>query len=370
MKVLHFFKTYYPASMGGVEQVIFQLCAGMTRHQVESSVLSLSSAGKTHNPLQGHSAFTANLDFTFASTGFSTSVLGEFKALAAEADIIHYHFPWPVMDVVHFLSRLNKPTLVTYHSDIVKQRLLLKLYQPLMLKFLSSVDRIVATSPNYIDSSEVLQRFADKTSVVPLGIEPSGYRAQPADVERWRARLGSKFFLFVGALRYYKGLKYLLEAARDRSFKIVIVGSGPMQQELQAQSSALGLTSVTFLGSVSDADKNALLELSHALVFPSHMRSEAFGVSLLEGALFKKPLITCEIGTGTSYVNVANETGLVVPPADSRALGEAMEQLWADEALAARMGGKAYERFASHFTATQMVDSYNLVYQDLLLSKQ
>ncbi|UIN56496.1 MULTISPECIES: glycosyltransferase family 4 protein [Pseudomonas] len=371
MRVLHFFKTYLPDSVGGIEQVIFQLCESGAQHGIEGQVLTLSA-----NPepavvrLGQHEVHRARLDVQFASTGFSWSVFKRFRELAAEADVINYHFPWPFMDLVHFASGVNKPTVVTYHSDIIRQKHLLKLYRPLMNRFLASADRIVAASPNYLHTSDVLQQFRDKTRVIPYGLNKAGY-PQP-DVERmnrWRQQLGDKFFLFVGVMRYYKGLHILLDALKDVDYPVVIVGAGPLEQELHAQAAALGLRNIHFLGRLSDEDKVALLQLSYAIVFPSHLRSEAFGISLLEGAMYGKPMISSEIGTGTSYINIHNETGLVVPPSHPQAFREAMRTLWENPARAAEMGLKAEARYRQLFTADEMGRKWTELYQELLEEK-
>ena len=371
MRVLHFFKTYLPDSVGGIEQVIFQLCESGAQHGIEGQVLTLSA-----NPepavlqLGQHEVHRARLDIQFASTGFSWSVFKQFRELAAEADVINYHFPWPFMDLVHFASGVNKPSVVTYHSDIIRQKNLLKLYRPLMNRFLASADRIVAASPNYLHTSDMLQQFQDKTRVIPFGLNNAGY-PQP-DVERmnrWRQQLGDKFFLFVGVMRYYKGLHILLEALKDVDYPVVIVGAGPLEQELHAQAAALGLRNIHFLGRLSDEDKVALLQLSYAIVFPSHLRSEAFGISLLEGAMYGKPMISSEIGTGTSYINIHNETGLVVPPSHPQAFREAMRTLWENPTRAAEMGVKAEARYRQLFTADEMGRKWTALYQELLEEK-
>ncbi|NYH08982.1 glycosyltransferase family 4 protein [Pseudomonas moraviensis] len=371
MRVLHFFKTYLPDSVGGIEQVIFQLCESGAQHGIDGQVLTLSA-----NPepavvrLGQHEVHRAKLDIQFASTGFSWSVFKQFRELAAEADVINYHFPWPFMDLVHFASGVNKPTVVTYHSDIIRQKHLLKLYRPLMNRFLASADRIVAASPNYLHTSDVLQQFQDKTRVIPYGLNKTGY-PQP-DIERmnrWRQQLGDKFFLFVGVMRYYKGLHILLDALKDVDYPVVIVGAGPLEQELHAQAAALGLKNIHFLGRLSDEDKVALLQLSYAIVFPSHLRSEAFGISLLEGAMYGKPMISSEIGTGTSYINIHNETGLVVPPSHPQAFREAMRTLWENPARAAEMGLKAEARYRQLFTADEMGRKWTELYQELLEEK-
>jgi len=371
MRVLHFFKTYLPDSVGGIEQVIFQLCESGAQQGIEGQVLTLSADPQPAVLKLGqHEVHRAKLDIQFASTGFSYSVFKQFREMAAEADVVNYHFPWPFMDLVHFVSGMNKPCVATYHSDIIRQRHLLKLYRPLMNRFLGSVDRIVAASPNYLHTSDVLQQFPDKTRVIPYGLNKAGYPQPDSErMTRWRQRLGERFFLFVGVMRYYKGLHILLDALKDMDYPVVIVGAGPLEAELHAQAAALGLRNLHFLGRLGDEDKVALLQLSYAIVFPSHLRSEAFGISLLEGAMYGKPMISSEIGTGTSYINIHGETGLVVPPSDPLAFRAAMRQLWDSPGQAAQMGLKAEARYRQLFTADEMGRRWSELYQELLEEK-
>jgi rhamnosyl/mannosyltransferase len=239
-----------------------------------------------------------------------------------------------------------------------------------MNRFLASADRIVAASPNYLHTSDVLQQFQDKTRVIPYGLNKAGYpQADTERMNRWRQQLGDKFFLFVGVMRYYKGLHILLDALKDVDYPVVIVGAGPLELELHAQATALGLRNIHFLGRLGDEDKVALLQLSYAIVFPSHLRSEAFGISLLEGAMYGKPMISSEIGTGTSYINIHNETGLVVPPSNPQAFREAMRTLWDDPVRAAAMGVKAEARYRQLFTADEMGRKWMELYQELLEEK-
>ena len=368
MRILHFYKTYYPDTMGGVEQVINQLARASAPLGIKTDVLSLSSEDAPSTiELDGHLVHRVKRTFQVASTGFSLAAFSRFKALAKEVDIIHYHYPWPFMDLVHFSAQVNIPTVVTYHSDIIRQKNLLKLYRPLKNRFLSSVDSIVATSPNYLDSSPVLARYRDKTTVIPIGIDRATYPvALPQLLKKWRDQVGPRFFLFIGVFRYYKGLYVLLEAMKDTLYPVVIVGSGPLETELKAQAIRLGLKHIHFTGILANEDKAALLTLCYALVFPSHLRSEAFGISLLEGAMYGKPMISCEIGTGTSYINIDKVTGLVVRPGDSRAFKEAMRVLWNNPQLAEAMGIEAEKRYSTLFTSNQMALGFAELYSQLL----
>ena len=368
MRVLHFFKTYLPDSYGGIEQFIYQLARGSTVRGIDVDVLSLSAdVDRETHLFDGHTVHRARKDFEIASTGFSFGAFAKFAALARQADIVHYHYPWPFGDIVHFATAASKPTVLTYHSDIVRQRRLLRLYKPLMKHFLDSVDRIVATSQNYLETSDTLNGYLNKTQVIPIGLDRSTYPDPDAvRLATWRERIGERFFLFVGVLRYYKGLHILLDALRGTGYPLVIVGAGPIEAELRAHAAQIGLTNIYFLGALSDSDKVALLELSYAVLFPSHLRSEAFGISLLEGAMFGKPMISSEIGTGTSYINVHGETGLVVPPNDPNVLREALRTLYENPELAHEMGRRAYHRYRKYFTAGQMADRYIDLYNELL----
>ena len=278
-----------------------------------------------------------------------------------------YHFPWPFADLLHFATRCSKPSVVTYHSDIVRQRLMGAFYGPLMNRFLDSVDRIVCTSPNYFATSEVLSKFGDKVDVIPIGISSEHYSARSLVARSWvRSNFGSDYFLFVGVMRYYKGLHILLDAARNADYKIVLVGSGPTEKELKAQAEKLGIDNVVFAGQVSDEVKHELFREARGVVFPSYLRSEAFGVTLLEGAMHGKPMISTEVGSGTSHVNIHGDTGLVIPPGSHVSLRKAMDYMWANVAEARKMGANARARYEKYFTAELMGARYHQLYRNVL----
>nr|WP_312509226.1 glycosyltransferase family 4 protein [Pseudomonas luteola] len=370
IKVLHFFKTYRPQTFGGIEQVIYQLAEGGLQYGIESEVLYLSPQGAARGEKSGqHVSHRSKLDFHVASTGFSLSAFRDFAQLAKNADIVHYHFPWPFMDLAHYVSRIDKPSVVSYHSDIVKQKTLLKLYQPLMKRFLSDVDRIVASSPAYAESSPVLRHYSEKVSIIPYGLDRATYPEPTMErLAYWRSILKEPFFLFVGALRYYKGIHFLIQALQGADFNCVIAGEGFEEEALKQQAKEAGLKNVLFPGLLSEEDKAALLTLCYAFVFPSHLRSEAFGISLLEAAMYGKPMISCEISTGTSFINLDQETGLVIPPADPLALRQAMLTLLRNPDQAAMMGERAARRYESVFSSANMLESYARLYNNLLLS--
>jgi len=368
MRVLHVYRTFFPDTQGGLEEVVRQICKNTVAEGVESRVFCLSPKPiPVAITYDGIKVYRAKSHIEIASCGLSFSALPLFKELVEWADVVHYQFPWPFADVLHLLARVKKPTVLTYQSDIIRQQGVLKFYRPLKRWFLSQMDVLVATSPNYARTSTVLQRYANKVKVIPIGLDEKSYPVATKDeLEAMRQRVGEKFFLFIGVLRYYKGLHILLDAVKNTGLPVIIVGSGVEAQKLKTQAKALGLKNVQFLGRVSNREKAALITLSLAIVFPSHLRSEAFGVTLLEGAMQGKPMISCDLGTGTSFVNKDEETGFVVPPLNPEKFREAMEKILSDSKQTVVFGKAARSRYQALFTGAKMGADYVALYRKLL----
>ena len=329
MNVLHVYKRSFPDSIGGVENFIDTLCKSVSSYGVTNNVLSLTqNPSKNKILLNGYQVYQAKESINIGSTGFSFDAFFKFHKLAKQADIIHHHYPHPFGDILQIFSLIRKPYIVTYHSDIIRQKNLEFIYKPFKNYFLKNSHKIIATSPNYYATSETLKKYSDKVQILPIGISEEDYlNYDPNRVELWRKKLGSNFFLFIGANRYYKGLKIALKAIKNTKIELVLAGIMGIDKELIELAKSYSLSNVKFLGEISHEDKCALLQLCFGFVFPSNLRSEAFGISLLEAAFFGKPLISCEIGTGTSFVNKHNETGLVVIPSSPSDLKNAMLKL-------------------------------------------
>lgn len=364
MKVLHVFKTYFPDTQGGIEEVIRTL-AGDTRVQATVLSLSPSVAAVEERSVDGVRLVRLPSQLDIASTPMTLRGLGTYRRLAATHDLLHFHFPWPFGDLLHLGLSAGRPAVVTYHSDVVRQQVLNLLYRPVMDRFLATMDRIVATSPDYLRTSAVLQAHAARVATIPLGIADGA--AQPLPPGPLHPR---PYFAFVGVLRYYKGLEYLLRAAQGAPWDLVVVGKGPEQARCAALASELGLDNVTLAGFRPDAEKFALMRDALGVVLPSHLRSEAFGVTLVEAAMMGKPLVSCGIGTGTSYVNEDGVTGSVVEPADPAALRRALDRLQADAVWRTQAGLAARARYERLFTAAAMRDAYLDLYRAVLARRE
>jgi rhamnosyl/mannosyltransferase len=293
-----------------------------------------------------------------------------FSQMAGEADVINYHFPWPFADLLHLVARPKAKTVMTWHSDIVRQKWLGRLYAPLMNRMISKMDALVATSPTYASTSPVLSQpeIARRVHTIPLGIDEASLPVKADDGIFPRLDLSSDepYFLFVGATRYYKGLHFLIEAAGEIPAKIVIAGAGPELSELKQYATRFPAARIVFAGRVTDEEKVGLLRKCRAFVLPSHFRSEAYGMVLVEASIYAKPMVTCEVGSGTSYVNLDGETGFVVEPANPKALSTALNRFLDNPSAALEMGCAARRRYERLFTGRAMGDAYAKLYSGLL----
>jgi rhamnosyl/mannosyltransferase len=238
----------------------------------------------------------------------------------------------------------------------------------MLRRTLARARRIAVSSPQYIASSPWLRPHADRCAVVPLSSDLARFAApDTAAVAALRQRYGGPLLLFVGRLRYYKGLHFLLAALPllRRPARLLLVGIGPEEQRLRALVQALGLgEQVHFLGEVSDAELPAVYHAADVFVLPSHLRAEAFGIVQLEAQAAGLPVVCTELGTGTSYVTRHGITGLVVPPADPPALARALDVLLANPALARQMGTQGQARAYAEFSHERMLQRYLEVYAE------
>ena len=379
MRILHLYRTYFPDTIGGIEQSIRQIALSTQRHGVESRVFTLTRTGAGGVDIYPE-AEVVRARSRVAPGGCDIggpAAVNAFRRAAQDADVVHVHFPWPFADFLVRLLGRYKPCVMTYHSDVVGKGVAGIAYRPFAMAALRRADRVVVTSPNYRLTSPVLKAYMKRSApdlerleVIPLGICEASSRQSVAAARTLdsRARFGlaeSPFLLFLGGLRGYKGLNTLMEAVRHTAIPLVIAGDG--DRELVAPLTQLSREqrAVHWLGAVTDAEKMALLRDCAGVVLPSDKRSEAFGLILVEAAMTGRPMISCEIGTGTSWVNRDGETGIVVPPGNADALRAAMQNLLDDPALAQSLGQAARLRYERLFSGEALGVAYADLYRQL-----
>lgn len=285
-----------------------------------------------------------------------------------KADILHFHLPFPLGVLSYLLlgSRRAK-VVVTYHSDIVRQKKLMWFYKPFLHRFLKKADKILPTSPNLLESSEHLRPYRYKCTVVPSSIDLKEINSSPVEKFDLGISPNEKIVLFVGRLSYYKGLEYLIEAMQKIEAKLLIVGDGALRKKMEEKVESLSLNhKIIFLGQVSDKKLRFLYQICDVFVLPSIERSEAFGLVQLEAMAYGKPVVNTSLPTGVPYVSVDGETGITVEPRNSRALAEAINKLLNDEELRKKYGTQARRRVEEYFTVEKMNEKIFEVYKELM----
>ena len=275
-----------------------------------------------------------------------------------EPDVVHLHLPHPLGVVAWLISRDRRPLVVTYHSDIVRQRALGALYAPIGRRALGSARFIHVTSEALLRESRTLAPFRARCRPIPLGVRTSIWeRPSPTRVQQWIDELGRRFLLFVGRLVYYKGIDVLLEALRGTQLRVVIAGDGPMRAEWETLSRVLGVhDQVRFLGEVADGALPALYAAARAFVLPSQAPSEAFGLVQLEAMAAGLPLVVARASEGVVSVHEEGTTALIVDCGDVDGLRQAMLDVWEDDDLVRRLADAARRRVRAFFELDHSID--------------
>lgn len=374
--ILQVNKLYYPAS-GGIERVVQQLAEGLSG-ETDTKVLVCQEKGKTVkeyvNGVEVHRASSLGV---VSSLPVSLSFLWKFSKMSKDRDIVHIHLPFPLGDLACFLSGYRGKVVLWWHSDIVRQKKMMKLYRPLMEWLLRRADAIIVATEGHIEGSLYLKAFADKCVVIPFGVDR--YIEEKADlwIQSEKESKGKSKkeravrFLFVGRFVYYKGCRVLLKAfagavEKNPGIHLDLVGSGPMQKELEELVKEYNLQGkVEFHSNVNDEELIEYFQRCDVFVLPSIARSEAFGLVQIEAMSFGKPVINTRLASGVPYVSLDQVTGVTVEPENVQELAEAIIYMAEHPQEREQMGMRARERMKELYRIETMLENVKKLYENL-----
>jgi rhamnosyl/mannosyltransferase len=371
VRIIHVYKDYHPPVLGGVEQTIERMARWQVASGHEVTVL-VSASGSRRSRVDAIGGVRVVRVGEWGRALSSPICPGFLSALARErADLWHLHAPNPLGEASFACVRTRGALVITYHCDLTRQRALIPVYGPLLHHLFRRADALHTTSPQALERPHSLVApFRDRFHVVPLGIDAAPLLTLDRDRPGARALRechGDPFLLFVGRLRYYKGLHVLLDAMPRVPARLVIVGNGPMESELRAQARRLGLgEKVVFAGEVGDEELLDHYAGAAVGLLPSSTPTEAFGLAMVEAMAAGLPVVSTELGTGTSFVNQHGETGLIVAPNDPAALAAALSTLLGDPAERARMGAAGRARVREMFTTESMMRGMDRLYVEAM----
>lgn len=353
---------------GGVEKVMLDITTGLSQlHGIDCDMLCAASKGAYTVTLTPHARiFAVRTLAKVKATMLSPAMILRLRRIASDYDIIHIHHPDPMAALALRLSGFKGKVVLHWHSDILRQRQLLRLFRPIQSWLLRRADAIVATSQPYLENSPWLTPYRDKCHCIPIGINAMpGPKA--ADIEGLRRRFGNRRIIFsMGRLVPYKGFEHLIDATRSLpdDFVVVIGGTGPLRDALQRRISDAGLSNrVILTGYIPDADLPAFYHAAELFVLSSIERTEAFGVVQIEAMACGCPVVATEIPvSGVPWVNAHGVSGLNVAPRNPQALADAILEVSRQRN---RFSQGASSRFKSLFTLPAMIESIRNLYTHL-----
>ena len=354
LRVLHVGK-FYPPYLGGMETHLQSLCENLSRSVAVQVLVANEDRRSVTEVVQGVEVTRLGTWLNVAAAPLCPGLVGAMRR--AQADLVHLHLPNPAAVMAYLASGQRGRLVVTWHSDVIRQKLLSRAFAPILHRLLNRCDAVIATSPPYLDGSPELSAYRDRCCVIPFGIPLDEFRRRDAEAAmRIRARYGSRLIMSVGRMVYYKGFEYLIRAMQRIDGCLLLVGDGPLRLQLEAEAWRCGVRDrVVFLGKLSQAEMIDHYHAADVFALPSIARSEAFGIVQLEAMACGKPVINTQLDSGVPFVSRDRETGLTVPPADAEALAGAINLLLDDAALRAAYGKAALRRVQNEFELQVMV---------------
>ena len=302
------------------------------------------------------------------ATMLSPAMISKMRSICNKYDVVHIHHPDPMACLALYMSGYKGKVALHWHSDIIKQKKLLKLYRPLQNWLIKRADMIIGTSPVYLQSSPWLKNVQDKTVCLPIGVVPLEVDEDGAAALREKYK-GKKIIFSLGRLVPYKGYKYLIDSARylDDDYVVLIGGAGPLKASLNEQILDSGLQDkVKLLGFLSDDEVAAYFGACDLFCMSSVYATEAFGIVQIEAMSAGKPVVATKIpGSGVSWVNAHKESGINVEPGDSEALSKAFKRILESEDTYNAFSDQASQRYRKMFTKSKMIKNCIEIYKSI-----
>ncbi len=355
-KILLINKMYSP-DIGGVETVVKQY-AHFLSYENEVTVLTASKKAtlftKNEKDCDINIIRCSSLG-TFFSMPLSFVLIPYFFKIRHKFDIVHFHEPFPLGSLIGFFRKHKKNKyIVTWHSDIIKQKLLKKSVEYFQDKLLKKSDIITITSKNLLDYSSVVSKYKDKVKILPLSIN-----TENLEYTKPNFFIPDKYYLSLGRLSYYKGIKVLIEAYEQTNSTIPLLIIGRGGEEKFVREHMKSNSKIIFINEfITENEKNWLLKNAECFIFPSIYPSEAFGIIQLEAMINKTPIINTNLKTGVPWVSLNRITGLTVEPNDVKQLKKAIMEIVSDDNKLEEYSSNAEERVRKYF-------SDNIIKRDL-----
>jgi glycosyltransferase involved in cell wall biosynthesis len=359
--------------MGGLEKKLVEFLAHSDRSRFRYAVCCLKEGGyfKPEIEALGIPFYEHLLRHRFDALAFR----GLEEVLRREQSELIYTFTHPNTVLFSYLARMRglvDRVVVSYHATGGSEggRQVPQYLVPLVRRF----DALIALAEEhkrYLVAEEGLPR--EKIRVIYNGVDASRYRpALAGEREEVRAALGipqqALVIMAVASLKKLKRLDLLVKACaplirrEGSSAWLVLVGKGPERESLEALTRELGIDNRTLFLGVRD-DVESVLRAADLVVLSS--RTEAFPNVVLEAMATGLGVVTTDVGSVREMVE-PEESAIVVPPGDEKALAAAIDRLAGDPKLLIRFGARGREIVEARFRFEAMRDARERLFDELL----
>jgi len=359
---------FYPPYAGGIETHLEDLCTQLHSFADVRIIVANTDRRTVTERVAGMTVHRVGTITNLARAPISLGMVAAIRR--SPAHIVHIHWPNPAAVLAYLASGHTGRLVITYHSDIVRQKFAASLFHPILKLVMARCAAVISTSRNYLDTSPVLRQFRERCHVIPYGITAGKLAAPDHEmVESLRREHGPRIVLAVGRLVYYKGFEYLIRAMRSVNARALIVGDGPLRENLKKLAASCGVADrVVFVGEKQGKDLVSYFHAADVFTLPSIARSEAFGIVQLEAMACGKPVVNTQLDSGVPSVSLDGITGLTVPPADSESLASALNRLLDNDDLRRRYGEEGRRRVEREFTLETMMQKTSRVYRQVMES--
>ena len=348
MKILHVSK-FYPPYRGGIEDVCYNIVQALQEHTQKVFCFNDKKTDSI-SVINNVEIIRIGTCIELASQPISFSYYIKLKKVihTFNPDIIHLHLPNPLACLfILKLIPIQTKLILHWHSDIIAQKLIYQIFRPIEKNILKRANKILVTSPQYLEGSKPLFFFKQKCIVIP----------NPISIEKLNMTTNDYT---------YKGIKYLIEAEKYIKSEciILIAGKGPLTQSLKKD--AIQSERIQFLGKIPDEEIKIYMHSASIFAFPSITKNEAFGVVLAEAMYCKATPVCFTIkGSGVNWVNINGKTGLEVENKNVKAFAQAIETLLSDDQLRLQLSENAHQRIKELFTMNTIEKQIKNIYQNI-----
>lgn len=287
-------------------------------------------------------------------------------------DVVHLHYPDPMSHLASMAIPASVPRVISWHADIIRQKMMLRLYRPWLERSVQNAKAIVVATPAHISSSPILSHIPDieRLHVIPYGFDLASYRQPHAHCAVLRQQHPGKIIFALGRHVHYKGFDVLIKAMAQLPVdtQLIIGGEGPLSDEWkQLAGTSPAAPRIHFAGLIANADLPAYYQACDVFCLPAVNQAEAFGIVQVEAMACSRPVVSTRLNNGVDFVNQDGYSGFTVLPSSVDALAEALGRLLQDDALRERLGQQALQRANQEFSLEALRSKTLKVYEKVAL---